>query len=131
MVSDEEKTRIEGFSECELYFAIDAIGEIIWRTNHDVGHGRYEMTPDIIENLKELSEFQQHCVQQLSKFGVDPESSKDRRNGDYWKWYHHWDNWKKEMDNDVWWEFDKKMNNQQDYSDMLPKHRWNEEDMML
>lgn len=126
-MEDSVKATIEGLNECEAYFMIDAIGGVIWRTNHDVGHGRYEMTDYMLEELKDLSEQQHYCLQQLTKFGVDPDSAKDRPNGDYWKWYHHWDNWKKEMDNDTWHIFDRKMSREEDYSDMLPKNKWNEQ----
>jgi hypothetical protein len=126
MVLEEEKIKIEGFTECELFFAIDAIGGIIWRTNHDVSHDRYEMTPDLTKHLNDLRLFQQHCVDQLPKFGIEPESTKDSTNGDYWKWYRHWNNWKEGMDNDTWRVLDRKMSSKEDYSDMLPKHGWNE-----
>lgn len=126
MLTEEEKIEIENHDECKLYFVIDAIGGFIWRTNHDIGHGRYEMTPGLQQDLERLSEVQKECLQQLSKFGIDPESAKDRPNGDYWKWYTHWDNWKKEMSDEEWRNFDRKMSKLEDYSDLLPKTKWNE-----
>jgi hypothetical protein len=126
MLSDEQKTKLEGITECELYFTIDAIGGFLWRTGHDISHGRYEMTEELREDIESLNEQQQYCLQQLTKFGINPESAKDRPNGDYWKWYGHWDDWKKEMDNNTWRIFEVKMSKGQDYSEMLPKHSWNE-----
>jgi len=125
MTTEEQKQEIEGLNECKLYFTIDGIGGFIWRMNHDIGHGRIDMSPGIKEDLERMSELQQHALQQLSKFGVDPESAKDRPNGDYWKWYHHWDNWKKELSDEVWRDLDKKMSKDDDYSDLLPKDSWN------
>lgn len=126
MLTEEQKQEIEGLDECKLYFTIDGIGGIIWRTNHDISHGRYDMTPEMEKDLEQLVEVQQHALQQLSKFGIDPESAKDRVNGDYWKWYRHWDNWKKEMSDEEWRNLDRKMSKQEDVSDMLPKTKWNE-----
>lgn len=126
MLTEEQKQEIEGLDECKLYFTIDGIGGIIWRTNHDISYGRYDMTPEMEKDLEQLVEVQQHALQQLSKFGIDPESAKDRVNGDYWKWYRHWDNWKKEMSDEEWRNLDRKMSKQEDVSDMLPKTKWNE-----
>jgi hypothetical protein len=122
----EDKTKIEGFDEVTTYFFIDMIGGILWRTNHDVSHGRYPMTPEMIIELAELREQQEYCVQQLSKFGVDPESAKNRPDGNYWKWFEHWHDWQHGMSNDAWHELDRKMSAKEDITDMLPKHKWNE-----
>jgi len=125
MLSEEQKQEIEGLDECKLYFAIDSIGDFIWRMNHNASHGRVEITEGIQKDLELMFEYQQYALQQLIKFGVAPESAKDRPDGDYWKWYGHWDNWKKEMSNEVWRNFDRKMSKDEDYSDMLPKEGWN------
>jgi hypothetical protein len=125
-MTDEEKKEIENYAEYALYFMIDGFGSYIWRTNHDIHHDRYPMTPEIEESLKKVSEIQQLCLQQLSKFGVDPESAKDRANGDYWKWYTFWDNWKKDMSDKEWRKLEKKMSQKEDVSDLLPKRKWNE-----
>jgi hypothetical protein len=122
----EDKKEIEGFDEAMSYFFIDAIGGFIWRTNHDIGHGRYEMTPEMQKNLTEMFEKQQYCVKQLSKFGVDPESTTDRTNGEYWKWFRHWDSWKQNMTDDEWYVFDQRMSKKEDMTDYLPKTKWNE-----
>jgi len=125
MLTEKEKQEIEGSNECKIYFTIDAIGGFIWRMNHDAGHGRLEITEGIQKDLEHMSELQQFALQQLSKFGIDPESAKDRVNGDYWKWYRHWDNWKKDMSNEEWRNFERKMSKEEDYSDLLPKDSWN------
>ena len=126
MITEEEKKEIEGFDEAISYFFIDAIGGYIWRTNHDVGHGRYDMTPEMAEGLAEMSEKLQYCVKQLSRFGVDPESTTDRVDGEYWKWFRYWDSWKNDMSDEEWEIFDRKMCNNEDLSDLLPKTKWND-----
>ena len=122
----EAKQQIDGFDEVMHYFYIDVIGGAIWRMNHDVSHGRMVMTSKIQEEMQELSELQQYSVQQLMEFGVDPESTKDRIDGDYWKWYRHWDDWKKAMTDEEWEHFDNVMSKEEDYEELLPKNKWNE-----
>jgi hypothetical protein len=97
MITDERKQQIQELDECNAYFFIDLIGGILWRTRHDASHGRVNITPAMEQELVDMFEEQVFCIQQLSKFGVDPDSAKNRPNGDYWKWYEHWDNWKKAM----------------------------------
>jgi len=123
---EEGKVEINGFDELMSFMYIDAIGGIIWRTNHDVSHGRYEMTDGMRAELTMMSQLQQYCVQQLSKYGIDPESAKDRPDGDYWKWFHHWNNWKEKLSDEEWQDFDMKMSAKEDYSEFLPKNKWNE-----
>ena len=126
MIEEKDKKRIEEMPEYEAYFFIDAVGAFTWRMRHDAGHGRIEMTPELKAEIERLLESQQYCAQQLSKFGVDPESVKDRENGSYWKWYSHWDNWKKAMSDEEWYAFDKRMSAGEDISQYLPKQKWNE-----
>jgi hypothetical protein len=126
MITEEEKKQIEEFDEAKLYFLIDMIGGIIWRTQHDIGHGRYTMTPEMHKGLEEISEKQKFCLQQLQKFGVDPKSADDRPNGDYWKWFEHWHDWHHKMSDENWKKLDRRMNAEEDYTDLLPKCKWNE-----
>ena len=126
-MEEDRKELINGFDELTSYFFIDAIGGFIWRINHDASHGRIDISKEMQDDLNKLSVEQQYCVSQLGRFGVNPESTKNRPDGDYWKWFRHWDNWKKNMSDEVWEEFDNKMSNKEDFSDMLPKHKWNED----
>jgi len=125
--NDAIKIEIDGFSEVLAFFYIDTIGGIIWRTNHDASHGRYEITSAMQTDLENMSKLQQYCVQTLTKFGIDPESAKNRPDGDYWKWFDHWNSWRDNMSNEEWMAFDIKMSNNEDLTDFLPKHKWNEE----
>ncbi len=126
MINEEQKNEILGFDEVTSYFFIDLIGGILWRTQHDASHGRLTITPEIEIGLQELSEQQVFCVQQLTKFGIDPESAKNRPDGDYWKWFTHWDEWKRNMSDEEWDILDTKMRNKEDISELLPKNKWNE-----
>jgi len=126
MTNKKMKKKIDGFDEVMHYFYIDVIGGAIWRMNHDVSHGRMIMTPKLQKEMKEICGLQQYCAQQLTKFGIDPKSAKNRPDGDYWKWYGHWDNWKKAMTDEEWQHFDSIMDKEEDYSDLLPKNKWNE-----
>ena len=125
-MKEENKAKIDKFNEVISYFFIDTIGGFIWRTNHDAGHGRLTITPELQAELTDLSEQQQYCVSQLSKFGVDPESAKNRPEGDYWKWFKHWNDWHHGMSDEEWYELDGKMGKEEDITEFLPKHKWNE-----
>lgn len=126
MITEEEKIKINEFDEHTAYFFIDAIGGILWRTRHDASHERLDITPEMQKALDEMQEQQVYCVQQLNKFGVDPESVNDRPNGDYWKWFEHWYNWQHNMSDEQWNELDSKMTKNEDISHLLPKNKWNE-----
>jgi len=126
MITDERKKLIEEFDEVKSYFFIDAIGAFRWRMSHDASHGRIDMTSRLENEIKDMYEEQTYCVQQLIKFGVDPESVKNRPDGDYWKWYNHWHNWHHNMSDEQWNEINKRMNNNEDITEFLPKNNWNE-----
>lgn len=126
MIDEEMKTKIDEFNEHTAYFFIDTIGGFIWRINHDAGHGRLDITPEMQKDLENMHEQQVYCVQQLTKFGVDPESAKDRPNGDYWKWFEHWHSWQHGMSDEQWNEVNSKMGRNEDISHLLPKNKWNE-----
>lgn len=126
MMIDERKKLIENFDEVTAYFFIDTIGAFTWRMNHDASHGRIEMTPELKNEILQMYEEQAYAVNQLTKFGVDPETAKNRPDGDYWKWYEHWHSWHHGMSEELWRELDNKMNKGEDITDMLPKHKWNE-----
>jgi hypothetical protein len=97
----EDKKKVDEFDEVTAYFFIDMIGGILWRTNHDASHGRITITPGMQEDLNKMREMQEYCVQQLDKFGVDPESAKNKPEGDYWKWFNHWHTWQHDMSEGV------------------------------
>lgn len=126
MITDERKKEIEEFDEVKSYFFIDAIGAFTWRMSHDASHGRIDMTPELQKALEDMHEEQVYCAQQLTKFGVDHESVKNRPDGDYWKWYNHWHNWHQGMSDEQWNEVNSKMVKNEDISHLLPKNKWNE-----
>jgi hypothetical protein len=126
MINNKDKKKIEEMDELTSYFFIDMIGGILWRTAHDASHGRFDITPEMQEELDNIREQQVYCVQQLSKFGIDPESAKNRPDGDYWKWFTHWDNWKKGLSDSDWDEVNHLMSEKQSMDKYLPKNKWNE-----
>lgn len=125
-MSEEVKTMIDEFNEYTAYFFIDMIGGILWRTNHDASHGRLDITPETQKGMEEMREQQVYCVQQLTKFGIDPESAKDRPDGDYWKWFEHWHKWHHGMSAEQWLTVNSKLERNEDISEYLPKNKWNE-----
>jgi hypothetical protein len=113
-------------SEVDTYFLIDECGAFMWRMNHDMAHGRIpqESHKAIDEDIVAVRELQQFTVDNLQRFGVDPESAKDRKNGDYWKWYGFWDKWKKGLSNEEWNALFELMTTKQSYEKFLPKENW-------
>lgn len=125
-MTKEQKDQIDKASEDVLYFIINDLGGLMWRINHDLSHGRIDDYPDRDGDFKEMRETQEYCVSLLTKFGVDPKSVNDRENGTYWKWFHFWDNWKNNLSDEQWNQVDEKMSKEEDYSEFLPKIKWND-----
>ena len=74
--------------------------------------------------IKNVSELQKFVVDNLTRFGVDPESANDKKNGDYWKWYRFWDNWKKSLSDEDWETMNQLMKNNEPYDKYLPTGTW-------
>jgi len=125
-MEDSKKQKILKLDEVYTYFLIDQCGAFIWRMNHEMSHGRipevhhHEVEKDIV-NTRELQQF---AVDNLTRFGVDPESAKDRQNGNYWKWYKHWDNWKKGLTVEEWRKVDSLITNEESLDEYLPEKSW-------
>ena len=126
MIEEEKKADILKMNEVDTYFLIDECGAFMWRMNHDMGHGRIpqEAHADIQDDINGVREVQQFAVENLMRFGVDPESTKDHENGDYWKWYKFWDNWKKGLSNEDWDAVSQLMKNKESYEKYLPETTW-------
>ncbi|MFA6228411.1 MAG: hypothetical protein WC668_04500 [Patescibacteria group bacterium] len=88
-------------TEMEYWEAIDGIGGIIWNTNHDIGHGRYENSSEIEQYLTDAQETIERLVNELAdKFGViPPRDCPKSKPGEkvppasegktyYWDWYY-------------------------------------------
>lgn len=104
MVKEEamEKLINEGH-EALFYFAIDQIGAYVWRTNHDLCHGRYESTPSIDEALATAPKDQIRLVKAMKKFGFEGFlDEKDFPTQTYWDWYNWWHRWHTDMTNEEW-----------------------------
>jgi hypothetical protein len=126
MIEENKKADILKMGEVDTYFLIDECGAFMWRMNHDMAHGRIpqEAHAAITEDIAAVREIQQFAVDNLTRFGVDPESAKDRKNGDYWKWYGFWDDWKKGLSDEDWNSVNALMHQQQPYDKFLPKGKW-------
>jgi len=117
-MSDQDKKDILAMDEVTSYFLIDECGMFIFSMGHDMNHGKIpeESHTAIKTDIINVQQLQKFAVFGLSRFGVDPESVKDRELGDYWKWFHHWDDWKKSLDEETW-----KKVAAGDYKEFLPK----------
>ena len=125
-MTKKEKNEILEMSETDTYFLIDECGAFIWRMGHDMAHDRipqklHQGVQKDIENIRIIQKF---AVDNLMRFGIDPESSKDRKNGDYWKWYDFWNNWKKGLSDEDWKTVNQLMRNNESYDKYLPEGTW-------
>jgi hypothetical protein len=74
-----------------------------------------------------MREVQEYILSKLDKYGVDPKSYSDRKNGSYWKWYDFWHTWHKEkLSDDDWKEVNRRMMAEENYDEFLPKTKWND-----
>lgn len=82
-MTEEEKAKILGLDEVNTYFLIDECGAFTWRMNHEMAHGRIpqESHAAIQEDIEGIKELQKFTADNLNRFGIDPESAKDRENG--------------------------------------------------
>jgi hypothetical protein len=124
-MEENKKVDILAMNEVDTYFLIDECGAFIWRMNHEMAHGRIpqESHAAIDKDVVGVREVQQFAVDNLGRFGVDPESAKDS-DGDYWKWYRFWDNWKKGLSNGDWDAIMLLIKNKESYEKYLPEISW-------
>jgi hypothetical protein len=124
-ITEEDKQPILAFNERDTYFFIDECGAFMWRMNHEMAHGRIpqEHHAGIQEDINKIRILQKFAVDNLSRFGVDPESVTDRK-GSYWKWYGFWDTWKKGLSDEDWNKVNDLMEQQQPIDEYLPKGTW-------
>ena len=140
MKDEEYQEMIKNCSEVDLYLTIDGLGYFVWRMNHDLADGRIcdndkqraEVDKDIQKVQKQLEETVPYC----SRFGVDYELIEKEnpitgRNvqvacDDYWKWYRHWDEWKKSLSDEQWDEFQSLKSKSESFDHLLPEKRWND-----
>lgn len=107
IILDEQfKTLCETVDELRLYFIIDGLGGFIWRTNHEIGHGRIQSTPAIEKDILTSRKKIEYAVRQTTRFGVDDLKESDQDitipSDKYWKWFRWWDAWKTNLSDDEW-----------------------------
>ena len=125
MLEESKKEDILKMGEVDTYFLIDECGAFMWRMNHNMAHNRIPSKDhaSIQEDIESVRELQKFAVDNLMRFGVDPLTAKDA-DGDYWKWYRFWDNWKKNMSDENWGIVNGLMQKNESYEDYLPKNTW-------
>ena len=121
-ISNVEK--INNLSEVDLYFAIDVLGEHIWRCNHDMAYGRI---PEI--DLTEEQYALEYLVYQTTKFGVelpDPEIDKHiTATPSYNAWYKFYaDHFKYTLTDEQWDAFQLAQIEGKDTSMFMPSGHW-------
>jgi hypothetical protein len=126
MIEDNKKEMILKMGEVDTYFLIDECGAFMWRMSHEMAHGRIpqESHAAVQEDINAVREIQVFAVDNLLRFGIDPESAKDRENGDYWKWYTFWDDWKKGLSDEDWNAVNLLISKKESYEKYLPKTTW-------
>lgn len=104
MMTEENKNDIMQLDEINLFFLIDECGAYMHRMRHLIDKKMIDKLSlsSVESDLKTVAETQLFAADQLNKFGIDPETNKDSENGDYWKWYRHWNSWKNGMSAKDW-----------------------------
>jgi hypothetical protein len=125
-MTEQVKADIIKLDEIDTYFFIDECGAFMWRMNHDMAHNRIpqEEHKTIDDEIAKIRILQKFAVDNLTRFGVNPETVNDRKNGDYWKWYHFWDDWKKGLSDKDWNEVNHLMLNNEPFDKFLPEGNW-------
>ena len=128
MIEESKKQELLAESEVNSYFIINECGAFIFKMGHAMGKDRVNPKdrPAIQKDMRNVQEIQQFIVDNLDRFGVEPASYKDKENGDYWKWYHFWDDWKKSLSDDDWSVISTKIANGESIDIYLPTKKWNE-----
>lgn len=123
----EFKDNVNDLKEYELFFYIESLGYIKWREIHDYNDGRINMSEEVfLENQEYYAAIQNVCINVLNKFDIDLESIKNRKDGDYWKWYRYWKNWMREFSDEEWQKISKKLEKKESIENLLPLKKWNE-----
>ena len=128
-MTDKEKKDILKMDEISTFFLIDECGAFIWKMGISLNKGIFEkiQEPMIRTDMKNVQDTQQFAVDNLERFGIDPESAKDKDNGDYWKWYRFWNKWKAEIPQKDWEEISTLMKKEKSIKKYLPKKTWRDE----
>lgn len=122
---NEFKKKVAECSEIDLFLVIDTLGYIIWRTEHDLAHGRINY-PEWDKDDKFLMQAEiELAVEQTARFGAvpfDPDSVKP--NESYTKWYRWWKGYVEGMTNEEWSVVTAVIKSGGDYSKYRPQGDW-------
>ena len=123
-MSEQDKKDILEMDEATTYFLINECGNFMFRMNHEMAGGNIpeEAKEAVITDVNNIREIQKFTVDNLDRFGVNPESVKDGEKGEYWRWYSFWDKWKTDLTDEQW-----KDVASGNYKPYLPTKKWNED----
>lgn len=115
---------VETLNEAALYEAIDFMGGVIWRCEHDMADGRIE--PIDLTEEKYAIEF---LVDKTRKFGVElPEPKAGQHitpTESYRAWFKFFhDHFKYTLTDEEWKAYQKAQQNKEDISQYMPKESW-------
>jgi|AntAceMinimDraft_10_1070366.scaffolds.fasta_scaffold08558_12 hypothetical protein len=129
-MTKKEERNILKLNEINTFFLIDECGAFIFRMTHDMNKGRIPIQDfaGINYDVQNVHKTQKFVVSNLHRFGIDPKSTIDNENGDYWKWYRFWNNWKRELSDEDWKKINViiKENSNADLTEFLPTKKWND-----
>ncbi len=128
-MDDKKKQDILKMDEVSTYFLIDECGAFIFKMGHSLKNSMFEKwnEPAIKQDIINVQETQQFAVDNLGRYGIDPQSAKDKPNGDYWKWYRHWNKWKELLPVKDWQVISKLMSKGKSIKKYLPEKTWKDE----
>jgi len=120
-MSDQDKKDILSMDEVTTYFLVNECGSFLFNMNHQLADGKIpeESKDDILKDMINIRVIQKFTVDNLGRFGIDPESAHDKENGEYWKWFKFWDKWKTDLSEDEW-----RIVSTGHYKEYLPKTTW-------
>ena len=103
-LTEQDKQDVLKMDEMTTFFFIDECGLFIFNMGHDLNHDKipedkHSAVKNDIMNIQQLQKF---AVFGLERFDVDPTSVQDRENGEYVKWFKHWDKWRNELSEETW-----------------------------
>lgn len=144
---DSEEKFLEFINTCkeyELYFIIDEAGAFLFRMNHMLENGQIpdEDINKLMGDMGNISHMQGLAAAKSARFGVNFELTEEHNEElgrsikkptqEYWSWLHHWDNWKKNFNDETWTTFMttfqdlENPNREEVIESFLPEKPWNE-----
>jgi len=129
-MTEKEKKDILELNEINTFFLIDECGSFIWKMSEEMKKGTIAQssTGSVMFDIQNVRKVQQFAVDNLGRFGIDPKSANDKKDGDYWKWYRFWNKWKKDLSNKDWTKISIILSKEDnpELTKFLPTGKWND-----